>query len=367
MQSYIHPSFYTSTDIFKQEQTDIFHNLWQFVGFTSDLTNHNDYICAEIGGKSVIIQNFHGELKAFHNLCSHRLSRIRQFSHGNEPLQCPYHGWVYDNDGIPVGIPCKSEFTNLDDSTLKSLRLEQWLVEICGSLVFVKRYNDNKTLKEYLQSEIFNTLESISKAFGDRIGCYEKTIKANWKVVIENSLEDYHVKQVHPESLGKFFIPESNHSFANLHSLGTLALKNQGKKMAILESIFANRPYKIDKYYHYLLFPNLMLINTQGISFSVQSVSAISPSETKFTSHLFLTKLDHNTSENATLQREIFEVLSKSFLELNNKVLNEDWIICEQVQLGMLESERYGILSIREKRIQEFQKSYISIMDKKLG
>jgi phenylpropionate dioxygenase-like ring-hydroxylating dioxygenase large terminal subunit len=366
MQSYIHPSFYTSTDIFKQEQTDIFHNLWQFVGFTSDLTNHNDYICAEIGGKSVIIQNFHGELKAFHNLCSHRLSRIRQFSHGNEPLQCPYHGWVYDSDGIPVGIPCKSEFTNLDDSTLKSLRLDQWLVEICGSLVFVKRYNDNKTLKEYLQSETFNTLESISKAFGDKIGCYEKTIKANWKVVIENSLEDYHVKQVHPQSLGKFFIPECNYSFSSLHSLGTLAHKSSGKKMEILESIFVNRPHKLDKYYHYLLFPNLMIATTQGLSFSIQSVSAISPSETKFKSHLFLSKLDHNTNEISRSQQAIVEVLSKSILEFNNKVLSEDWVICEQVQLGIFESERYGILSIREKRIQEFQKAYISVMNKKL-
>ncbi|MEH2168480.1 MAG: aromatic ring-hydroxylating dioxygenase subunit alpha [Nostoc sp.] len=366
MQSYIHPSFYTSTDIFKQEQTHIFHHLWQFVGFTLDLKNHNDYICAEVGGKSVIVQNFHGELKAFHNVCSHRLSRIRQFSHGNEPLKCPYHGWVYDSDGIPVAIPCKSEFTNLDDSAVQLLRLEQWLVEICGSLVFVKRYDDQKTLKEYLQEEIFNTLESISKALGQKNGCYEATIKANWKVVVENSLEDYHVKQIHPQSLGRVLIPECNYSFLNLHSLGTLVPKTQSKKMEKLESIFSNRPYKLDKYYHYLLFPNLMLATTQGLSFSIQSVYATSPSETKFKSYLFLSKLDNNTNEISSSQQAIVEVLSKSILEFNNKVLSEDWVICEQNQLGISESEKYGILSMREKRIQEFQKAYISVMNKKL-
>ena len=40
----------------------------------------------KIGCKSVVVQNFHGELRPFHNVCSHRFSRIRTNSKGNSGL-----------------------------------------------------------------------------------------------------------------------------------------------------------------------------------------------------------------------------------------------------------------------------------------
>lgn len=361
MKPRITPHFYSDLEIFKKEQTTLFQSLWQFVCLVEDIANHNDYICTEVGGKSVIIQNFEGELKAFHNVCSHRFSLIRQPGQGNGPLKCPYHGWAYDSRGIPVGIPCRSEFDDLTNPVSQSFGLDKWLVETCGSLVFIKRYDDGITLKEFLKPEIFDELEKISKALGKKIGYYQSTIKANWKIVVENSLEDYHVRQIHPQTLGKFFIPESNYYFVSFHSVGTLMPAKQGKKQELLESVFSSRPYKVDKYHHYLVFPNMMIATTRGLSFSVQSVYPISPFETRFTSYLFLSRLD-DTNNISLSKQNIIDTLSESIVKFNSAVLNEDKMVCELVQKGIVETEKTGILSYREKRIYEFQKAYESII-----
>ncbi len=356
-------SSYLDPEIFKREKVILFQNTWNFAGFTTDLENHNDYICTSIGSKSITIQNFHGELRAFHNVCSHRFSQIRDRDSGNGLLKCPYHGWVYDKNGIPVGIPHQCELENLNPTMRESLSMEQWLIETCGNFIFVKRYNNRISLKQFLQGA-YDQLQKISEAIGEKIDRYETLIKANYKIVIENTLEGSHVDMVHQNTFGRggtykyeFLLADDPHL---KYSAKSSKLDFKWQK---LESLFNTRNLKLDRYYYQLIFPNLTLITPFGILFGIQSIQPVNVQETKLVSYLFLSKL--NNSDLSASNKEMMKILSKSFKEMMNTVFEEDKVICEQVQLGIssLEDEdKSGIFTNAEKCVDAFHKAYNRFM-----
>jgi phenylpropionate dioxygenase-like ring-hydroxylating dioxygenase large terminal subunit len=368
MKTLIPPSFYSDPEVFKREQVVLFQNLWTFACFTVDVSNHNDYICTEIGGKSVVIQNLHGELRAFQNVCSHRFSQIRQQPQGNGILKCPYHGWVYNSDGIPAGIPHHSEFDDLTDATREALRLERWLLETCGSLIFVKRRDDGISLKDFLQPDVYEKLQRISGAIGKRIDRHQIKIQANFKIVLENTLDNYHVGAVHQQSFGKFCEADFEYFLENdLHySYSACASKidpKWQKKWKIIESVFADRPVKNDRYCYQLVFPSMTLVNFYGALFGFQSIQPVSPSETWLTLHLFVSKLEKPV--NSESHQAMVDVLSHSFKELMRTVFDEDKAICAQVQLGIssLEDKKAGIFSRLERCVYQFQRAYLNLMN----
>ena len=117
-------------------RTELFARAWIFVGFSDDLARHNDFLTAEVGGISVVIQNFKGEIRALHNVCSHRLARLQTDARGNRALVCRFHGWSYDSDGVPTGIPENERFFQLDETACRELALRRFAVEACGRFVF---------------------------------------------------------------------------------------------------------------------------------------------------------------------------------------------------------------------------------------
>ena len=155
----------------------------------------------EDGGKSDLIRNFAGELKAFLNVCSHRFSAIRRECRGNGPLQCQYHGWVYDKNGLPAGIANIKEFADITDSRRKELALEEWQVETCGELIFIRRQS-SESLRDWL-GEAWPSVEAIGSALGEQLDCNRMMIDSNWKVAVENTIENYHVRSVHPTTIAR--------------------------------------------------------------------------------------------------------------------------------------------------------------------
>jgi phenylpropionate dioxygenase-like ring-hydroxylating dioxygenase large terminal subunit len=305
------------------------------------------------------VQNFHGELRAFDNVCSHRFSQIRQYPQGNGSLQCPYHGWVYNSEGIPIGIPHQQEFKDMSPCVKESLRLERWLVEKCGLFVFIKRFDDGITLKNFLGG-IYDQVVEFSEALGKRVDCYQMTINANWKIVVENTLESYHVWSVHPNSLGKHGPINESFWLGELHSTYQSKQKQDDPKRQKFISTFSNRQLKIDGYQHYLVFPLLTLSTFSGMSLSIHSMNPLSSTETKVTHYTFMGKLN-----DSRLEQVLFNMNGESTAELTRTVWSEDKPICEQVQLGVssIDNDKGGILNWAEQRVYEFHKAYIKLMN----
>lgn len=356
---------YFSKEIFDQEQL-MFQRNWYYVGVSTDLENHNDFITCNIGGKDVVVQNFKGEIKAFHNVCTHRFNKIQTQQSGNRPLMCQYHGWNYNNTGIPFGIPLKNEFKGLDKESLNKLCLTSFDLALMGKFVFVRIAKEGPSLEEFL-GETGKKLLEISKMIGRKIEHNEIVNYANWKVVVENTLEGYHISSVHPNTFYKQgfnlkstvdFTVDSPHTSMILH-LSESAEKD--KKREKFHKLMKDRPFKPEGFYHALLYPNLSIGSLFGISVYIGSIKSIGPDESVFAYDLFETK----KNEEELLDETISSVIGPGAQEFTHITLSEDKEICEQVQLGLRQSgDAKGVLSNQETRIWEFQKAYLASLEK---
>ena len=352
MFSNIEPKYYYTPDVYNLERRNIFRKNWIYIGLKSQLSKPNDFIYKKIGGIPVVVQNFNGELRAFINICSHRFSLLQTEKCGNRSLFCPYHGWAYDKSGKPCGIPKKPLFDNVDSNNLDKLKLKSYDIEYCGDLIFIHIQKPTQSLKEYLGS-FFDELELISYEKQECIDVNEITIKSNWKVIVENTLESYHVNLVHGETFKKLGARGLDFEFSNLNSKWTadLLLSENDPRLAKVHNKFADRDYNINGYVHYLIYPNLLISSTYGISYNISIIDPINENETTFTSNVFVSK---NTGGS------VVDFYKTSLVKFNREVFEEDRVICEHVQEGVQYTELPGILSTEETRVHEFQKNYIT-------
>ena len=353
MRALIPARSYHDAEVYALEQEALFGAVWQFAGFAHDLAEPDAFVTAFVAGRSVVVQNFAGELRAFANVCSHRFARIHDCDKGRGPLRCPYHGWIYNKDGVPYSIPSRPRFDDLTPEVVASLALRRYEVERCGAFVFVRRDAGGPPLREWLGAG-YATLEAVSDALGPKIDDNEMVIEADWKVAVENTLESYHVGFVHSESFKKVGAKGMEFEFDGPHSswLSPVDATIQAQMGKLLPR-FEPRPLPVDGYFHQLVFPNLTVATTYGTSFAVQRFEPLGPGRTRFRSVVFQGRVA-DPSRGAS----ILAVLNESVAQFNRTVFGEDKVICEQVQRGVAEAEQPGILSDEEARVGHFQATY---------
>jgi phenylpropionate dioxygenase-like ring-hydroxylating dioxygenase large terminal subunit len=353
MKALIKPNEYFEKRTYENEKTNLFSQVWNFVGFTSDFKEINDFIVSSVSGTPVVVQNLKGTIRAFKNICSHRHSIIQTTQKGNRVLMCPYHGWAYNEKGIPNGIPKKPLFSFTNEE-LECLKLEEYKIEICGSLVFVKIVKNDITLSDFL-GDFYQEIEKMTNNFGDLIDINEIEIEANWKIIVENTLESYHVALIHSETFQKLGAQGLDFTFDKDHSLwdaSILIKENEGKQTKIYKH-YQKRDYKIEGYKHLIVFPNVLISSTYGVSFNLSHIIPISEGVTLFKSYVFVTKKAEED------KNEIIEkMFQDSLINFNRKVFDEDKVICQEVQKGVQYSTYDGQLSDEEMRVGHFQERY---------
>ncbi len=357
MKAIITPKYYFEQSLFSQEQKKIFHDSWVCVGLTSELSDNNDFLTTVIADIPVVLQNMKGQIKAFQNVCSHRFSIIQTEPKGNRPMVCPYHGWSYNEEGLPLGIPKKPLF-EFSKEELHCLKLVEYSVATCGNLLFVKLANNDVTLEDYL-GNFYAYIEEVSNSFGRLVDVNEMKIEANWKIVVENTLESYHVNLIHTDTFRKLGTSGLDFQFSKSHSLWSTDLKyaEDDKAVQVVHKPYKNRPFKINGYNHLLIFPNVLLSTTYGISFNISFVTPVSEAVSNFKSYVFTTRKNEEKKTSA-----VEEAYENSLKDFNRKVFAEDKFICEKVQIGVRSAPYSGELSEEEMRVCKFQQSYYNLL-----
>lgn len=96
-------SFYVDPAHHARELSSIFHRHWLYVGRAETLPEPLSYRTFEIGDQSVIlVRDDAGTIRAFHNTCRHRGSRLVDPGSGRlsaKCITCRYHAWTYGLDG----------------------------------------------------------------------------------------------------------------------------------------------------------------------------------------------------------------------------------------------------------------------------
>ncbi|MGH8171635.1 MAG: aromatic ring-hydroxylating oxygenase subunit alpha, partial [Rhodanobacteraceae bacterium] len=76
--------YFASDEVFRTERGRIFYRSWLLVGHVSQLEQAGSYFLFELDRESVIVvRDADGEVRAFHNHCRHRGSRLCQQATGS--------------------------------------------------------------------------------------------------------------------------------------------------------------------------------------------------------------------------------------------------------------------------------------------
>lgn len=192
----------TSPEVFAQEMRRIFDHSWIYVGHESEIREPGDYVRRPVGGRPVFMVRGakSGEINVFHNTCTHRGAVVCRRDGGNAKVfQCFYHAWSFDSEGKLVGVPGKDAYADgLDMGALGLKRAAR--VDSYRGFVFASFDPDIVDLGDYLGDARYY-LDLVVDAQGDKLqildGTQEYRMEANWKLLVENSIDGYHAASTH--------------------------------------------------------------------------------------------------------------------------------------------------------------------------
>lgn len=209
---------YTSQAWFDHEQAMIFSRTWQFAGFREDISEPGQYISVQAGLNNIfIVMGRDRRLRAFHNLCRHRGTQLlRAVGKTQKAITCPYHDWSYDLEGNLLSIPDGDiEFAGVDKACLG---LKKASVDVWRGMLFVHPEPDASNILDY-----FGTIEPyLGEHDVDSLVEYpeytvNEEIQANWKIVVENYIDHYHLARLHSGTLATYDHAKAKYGFVGPH------------------------------------------------------------------------------------------------------------------------------------------------------
>jgi Rieske 2Fe-2S family protein len=187
--------FYGGEEEHRLDLELIWYRDWLFVGHDCEVAKSGDYMTVQIGEYPIlIVRDRDGSLRAFHNSCRHRGSRICSAEHGNSArLVCPYHQWTYQLDGRLFAARDMGSSFDRAQYGLKPVHCTS-----VGGYIWVcvaKVAPDFEPIRKHIEPYF------LPHRMQDTKVAFESTIieRANWKLVWENNRECYHCAANHPE------------------------------------------------------------------------------------------------------------------------------------------------------------------------
>ena len=190
--------YYNDADLFEQEKTDLFYAGWVCAGHASELASRGSFMTVTIGDEPVVIlRDREDRVRAYSNICRHRGMTLVSGKGRAAVLTCPYHAWSYHLDGSLNKAPLMEEVDGFDaeSCSLPEFAIEEWLgfifVNIGGAAAPLAPRLAG--LEPFLRNYHADERHSTETWFEEW--------QTNWKALVENFMEGYHLSVTHPVTL----------------------------------------------------------------------------------------------------------------------------------------------------------------------
>ena len=340
------PQAYAGEAFFALENEKLFPSAWVFAGFAHELAAAGDVVPVTVAGQPLIlVRDRDGAIRAFHNVCRHRCALLVD-APGNvgRVITCPYHAWAYGLDGALRATPHfagpdRHDHPGLDRRRmgLKPVRSAVW-----QDWIFINLSGTAADFEDFI-APVARRLEDLNLAQMTPVATLDLgEVKTNWKFLMENFIEPYHVQFVHKTTTEQ---PLTDHStFIDGHCLGStveISAKDDGGAGQGGPLTLA-----VDSWY-LTLFPNFVLGRYHPDEIGVHLNVPLAADRTR------QRRVIYHTGEGA-LAAETVDGLA----QLWRKVHEEDHEVCERLQRGRASEVAAdgGVLSPHwEDSLQRFQ------------
>jgi len=321
---------YTSAKVFSEESKRLFHQSWMCIGTLHDAPAKGDLYPVEFAGAPLlIVRGLNLQVRVFHNVCAHRgalLATEPRSCRGS--IICPYHNWAYNLDGKLVRMPHsggagKHGFSQIDPSKngLVEVRSANWY-----GLIFVNISGTAAEFDEFIApvQKRIGALEPSSLRYDKNLAT-EMTFEANWKLVVENFVESYHVPSIHPElervnPMRDHYQILGGHSYLGQGGTGYSAIDEKELSGLPLRNDMSNSCYEV-----FYIYPNLIFGPVANFNF----VIIANPKSAELTHERL--EFAFYGDESMSLENEPRRSANAKFLQLVN---SQDIEICKLVQAG---------------------------------
>ncbi|MDA0761366.1 MAG: aromatic ring-hydroxylating dioxygenase subunit alpha [Proteobacteria bacterium] len=189
---------YVSQEVKALEDRAIWGNTWLLAGLASDVARPGDFFVFAVGIEQILVtRDEAGDLQAFFNVCQHRGNRLVCEAHGTtQHFRCPYHAWTFGLDGQLKSVPLVEKFA--EDPRKANRHLKSVHVALWNGFVFVHLGSEPEPLLTFL-GPVAERLAPYD--FGAMTLVEDQTVQldCNWKAVVDNFSELYHVDFLHPQ------------------------------------------------------------------------------------------------------------------------------------------------------------------------
>ena len=192
---------FTDPHILDLERRRVFEHGWVYAGHETELPQPGDFLTRRVAGRPVIlVRGADDVVRVLLNTCTHRGARVCLEPCGNaNTFQCFYHAWTFDNQGELIGVPgaeAYSEAFSWQDFRLgRPARMASYrgFLFISFNPTVVELVDYLAGARDYLdlicdQSEAGMEIVSGTQAY---------SMRANWKLLVENSMDGYHARTTH--------------------------------------------------------------------------------------------------------------------------------------------------------------------------
>jgi choline monooxygenase len=336
---------YTDEDFWKKECNTVMSDGWLFVGFVHELKKPGDVNPLFIADKPILlVKDNNNKITAFHNVCSHRcLKLVDEKKNVGKIIRCPYHSWSYDLEGRLKAAPHiggtnehQPKGFNFSDHGLKKIKIHIW-----HDWIFINFNGKAKKFAKYAKPLInkFNDIDLSKLKYAATLDFGK--INTNWKFLIENFIEPYHVQFVHKSTTNQ---PLKDHyTIVDGICYGSgVDVKEEDTKNSKALSVTSR---------YLSLFPNFIIgtyfPNQVGVYLNVPISSGITSQ-----------KRIIYTTDGKNMGKEEVDMIKNIWWSVHK----EDHEMCERLQEGRSSpaSDEGGLLSpVWEKGVKAFQKLII--------
>ncbi|MEM9844906.1 MAG: aromatic ring-hydroxylating dioxygenase subunit alpha [Pseudomonadota bacterium] len=188
-------AFYTSQEQFEHEARTVLRTGWHCLGREDEIAQPGDFFTAQLLNEPLlVVRGDEGEIRVLANVCRHRGMPLAEGRGRTKRFVCSYHAWSYGRDGSLLRAP-RMENAGFD---AKTCRLPEHRVQLWNGFIYVSL---DPLAEPFAHPELDDMLAPYETGAFRLVHVAEENWHTNWKCLVENFMEGYHLSVVHPQTL----------------------------------------------------------------------------------------------------------------------------------------------------------------------